>query len=228
MKKKIALVTGGNRGIGLAIVAGLARTNEFKVLLGSRSLEKGRAAAALLEGDIVPVELDLADRGLLEQQMEAILAEHGTIDVLINNGAIMREGTVLEVSAEAFEESLRVNSVAAFDLIRLVAPGMEAGGYGRIVNVSSGWGSFNEGLGGPIAYSVSKATLNAITMVSARDLPACIKINTMCPGWVRTEMGGMNAERSPEEGADTAIWLASLPDDGPTGGTFRDRQPIEW
>ncbi|MEX0325341.1 MAG: SDR family NAD(P)-dependent oxidoreductase [Puniceicoccaceae bacterium] len=228
MKKKTALVTGGNRGIGKAIVAGLARMNEFNVLLGSRSLEKGRAAASQLEGDIVPVELDLADREILGRQMEAILGEYGTIDILVNNGAILREGNVLEVSPADFEESLRVNAIAAFDLIRHVVPGMEAAGFGRIVNVSSGWGSFREGLGGPLAYSVSKATLNAITMVAARDLPACIKINTMCPGWVRTEMGGMNADRSPEEGADTAIWLATLPDDGPTGGTFRDRQPIEW
>ena len=228
MKKKTVLVTGGNRGIGKAIVAGLAGTGNLKVLLGSRSLEKGRAAAVQMEGEVVPVELDLGDRVRLQKQMEAIIREHGPVDVLVNNGAILEEGNILSVSDEAFEQSLRVNTLAAFDLIRLVAPTMEERSYGRIVNVSSGWGSFAEGLGGPFAYSVSKATLNAITKVASRELPACIKINTMCPGWVRTDMGGMNADRSPEEGADTAIWLATLPEDGPTGGYFRDRQPIEW
>jgi len=105
---------------------------------------------------------------------------------------------------------------------------MSARGYGRIVNVSSGWGSFAEGMGGPGLYGVTKAALNALTVRLAKELPSTVKVNAMCPGWVRTRMGGQSATRSPDEGADTAIWLATLSDDGPTGGFFRDRKPIEW
>lgn len=94
--------------------------------------------------------------------------------------------------------------------------------------MSSGWGSFAEGLTGPVAYSVSKAALNATTLVLAQALGQKVKVNAACPGWVRTRMGGMAASRSVEEGADTPVWLATLPDDGPTGGFFRDRRLIEW
>jgi NAD(P)-dependent dehydrogenase (short-subunit alcohol dehydrogenase family) len=113
-------------------------------------------------------------------------------------------------------------------LIQVFGPAMKARGWGRIVNVSSGWGSFDEGLAGPAAYSISKATLNAVTFTFAPVLGPTVKINAVCPGWVRTRMGGQSATRSPEQGADTPIWLATLPDDGPTGGFFRDRQSIGW
>jgi NAD(P)-dependent dehydrogenase (short-subunit alcohol dehydrogenase family) len=105
---------------------------------------------------------------------------------------------------------------------------MVAQGYGRIVNVSSGWGAFSDGVAGPGAYGVAKAALNALTVACARTLPNSVKVNAMCPGWVRTRMGGMSASRSPEYGADTAIWLATVGEDGPTGGFFRDRRPIDW
>jgi len=160
--------------------------------------------------------------------MEEIFSTHGPVDLLVNNAAILEEDGLLEVSSSAFELSLRVNMVAAFDLLRMVLPSMLERGYGRIVNLSSGWGSFSEGLGGPVSYAVSKAALNALTVKAAREVSGNIKINAMCPGWVRTDMGGANAERSPEEGADTAIWLATLPDDGPSGKFFRDRKPIRW
>ena len=101
-------------------------------------------------------------------------------------------------------------------------------GWGRIVNLSSGWGSFAEGLEGPGAYGIAKAALNALTRALPRDLPPGVKINAVCPGWVATRMGGPSAPLTPEEGADTALWLALLPEDGPTGGFFRRRQPIAW
>jgi NAD(P)-dependent dehydrogenase (short-subunit alcohol dehydrogenase family) len=105
---------------------------------------------------------------------------------------------------------------------------MKERGWGRIVNLSSGWGAFAEGLEGPTAYSVSKAALNALTVSAAQALGTQVKVNAACPGWVRTRMGGAAAPRSVAEGADTPIWLATLPDDGPTGGFFRDRRRIEW
>jgi NAD(P)-dependent dehydrogenase (short-subunit alcohol dehydrogenase family) len=100
--------------------------------------------------------------------------------------------------------------------------------YGLIVNVSSDWGSFAEGLGGPGLYGVTKAALNALTVRLAKELRSAVKVNAMCPGWVRTRMGGKGATRTPAEAADTAVWLATLPEDGPTGGFFRGRKPIEW
>ncbi len=101
-------------------------------------------------------------------------------------------------------------------------------GYGRIVNISSGWGSFGEGLTGPISYSVSKAALNALTKNISKDLPANVLINSMCPGWVKTRMGGSAAPRTPAEGARTAVWLVTLPENGPNGGFFRDQKSIPW
>lgn len=228
MEKRTVLVTGANRGIGKAIVAGLGKMDGYKVLLGSRDVQKGAEARTGMEGDIQVVALDLSHREVLTRQVEAILSEHGPIDVLVNNGAVLREGNVLEVAGTDFEVSLRTNLIACFDLIKMLSPGMSENGYGRIVNISSGWGSFSEGLGGPVSYSVSKAALNALTINASRALPSCVKVNSMCPGWVRTDMGGANAERSPEEGADTAIWLATLPGDGPSGRFFRDRKPIDW
>lgn len=225
--RKTALITGGNRGIGLAIVHGLAKLG-YRVLLGSRNLASGREAAAGIDGDVVPVELDLSSRETLKKHVGEILGKHPHIDVLINNAGILENGSLLEIKEEQFDTSMRVNFEAPFDLIRLLTPGMIERGYGRIVNLSSGWGSFGEGLTGPSAYSVSKAALNALTLTLSQSLPPSVKVNSMCPGWVRTRMGGQGASRSPEEGAETAIWLATLPDNGPSGGFYRDKHEIPW
>lgn len=225
---KIALISGANRGVGLAIAAGLAEQHNMKVLLGSRVIEEGERAAKNIKGSVYPVALDLVERTQLLSQLTAIQKEYGAVDVLINNAGILHRGEFLDVPIEKIDESLRVNTMAALDMIRFWLPLMRERNYGRIVNLSSGWGSFAEGLGGPIGYSMSKAALNALTMIVARDLPSNIKINSMCPGWVRTQMGGPGADRSPEEGADTALWLATLPSDGHNGGFFRDRKLISW
>ncbi|MDA1091784.1 MAG: SDR family NAD(P)-dependent oxidoreductase [Acidobacteria bacterium] len=157
-----------------------------------------------------------------------IEATHGAIDILVNNAAVLINGDGLGVTTEDFAGSLAVNTVAPFALIRALGPGMLARKWGRIVNVSSGWGAFAEGMQGPVAYAASKAALNAVTCASAQTLGPTVKVNAACPGWVQTRMGGPGANRSPEQGADTPLWLATLPDDGPTGGFFRDRHPIAW
>jgi NAD(P)-dependent dehydrogenase (short-subunit alcohol dehydrogenase family) len=200
----------------------------LQVLLASRELQSGIVAAQSLSEEVTAVALDLSERERLKSQMLGILEQYPQIDVLVNNAGILEEGPLLEITDKAFDDSMRVNVHAPLELMQLLVPRMIQRGYGRIVNVSSGWGSFREGLDGPAAYCVSKAALNALTVSLAKDLPKTVKVNAMCPGWVRTRMGGDMAPRTPEQGADTALWLATLPDTGPSGGFFRDRQPIEW
>ncbi len=228
--KRTALITGANRGIGLAIARQLAALGN-SVWLGSRDPAAGEAAAQALcrAGlDVTPVHVDLADPATLDQAVNKIVRSGRSVDILVNNAGVLHEAPLLELTEAQMAESLAVHLTGPLRLIRAFAPDMIARGYGRIVNVSSGWGSFAEGLGGPGAYAITKAALNALTVRLARELPSSVKVNAMCPGWVRTRMGGEAAPRTPDEGADTAVWLATLPDEGPTGGFFRDRQPIEY
>ena len=222
MQSKTALVTGANRGIGLAIATGLAAEG-YRVLIGSRDKTAGEKAAKKIGGEAAAIELDVAD----EDSIASAAREAGEVDALVNNAGILGKGGVLD-DAREFDDSMAVMVRGPYLLIQQLAPKMKKRGYGRIVNISSGWGAFSDGLAGPASYGVAKAALNALTVAVARTLPPSVKVNAMCPGWVRTRMGGMVATRSPEEGADTAIWLATLGDDGPTGGFFRDRKPIEW
>lgn len=201
------------------------------VFLGARDLRAGESAAASLRRrslEVVPVHLDLTDAATIDAAIGDIEKSGGQVDVLVNNAGVLHEKPLLELTDAEIHESVAVHLTGPLRLIRGVAPGMMARRYGRIVNVSSGWGSFAEGLGGPGAYGITKAALNALTLRLAKELPPTVKVNAMCPGWVRTRMGGPSAPRTPEEGADTAVWLATLPDDGPTGGFFRDRKPIRW
>lgn len=227
-EQKVALVTGGNRGIGLAIVEGLARQG-IKVLLACRDTDAGIKAARSLEGDIEVVELDLATTEKRQQGIAAIHSRFPHIDILVNNAGVLKKGSFSSLDHAVLMETMQTNAFSAFELTQYFANLMAKQGYGRIVNLSSRWGAFSDGiLDGPAAYSISKATLNAITTVAASDYSGNIKINAMCPGWVHTQMGGAEAPRTPEQGAETALWLATLDEDGPTGGFFRDKQLIEW
>jgi NAD(P)-dependent dehydrogenase (short-subunit alcohol dehydrogenase family) len=225
---KTALVTGANRGIGLAIAAGLNASGGIKVLVGTRRAHDGENAAKALGGNAVAVSLELSNSENLRFQVRNIVDLHGAIDILVNNAGVLEPGNLLEIERDKLNSTLQVNFLAPLDLIRELVPGMNARGYGRIVNVSSGWGSFAEGLAGPAAYSIGKAALNALTLSLAKDLANNVRVNSMCPGWVRTRMGGEAAPSTPEEAADTAVWLATLPDDGPTGGFYWDRMLTEW
>ncbi|MEM1362342.1 MAG: SDR family NAD(P)-dependent oxidoreductase [Pseudomonadota bacterium] len=215
-----ALVTGGNRGLGLAISKGLIDQG-LEVIIASRNASSGELAAREIGAKAIKLDL------MRPEGFATSLDDAGEIDVLVNNAGVLHEGSMLR-APEDFIEAMQVMVHAPYELIRLLSPHMGARGYGRIVNVSSGWGSFSEGLGGPGPYGVAKAALNAITKALSRELPQSVKINAMCPGWLRTRMGGPSATRSASEGAETALWLATLPDDGPTGAFFRDKAQISW
>lgn len=223
--KRIALVTGANRGIGLAIAKGLAK-RDYSVLMGCRDIDVAKVDAAKI--DATPVKLDLSERQTLNHDLNEILANFPTIDVLVNNAGVLEKGSMSDVSIDAFYASMRVNFEAPYELTHALVPQMNKRGFGRVVNLSSGWGAFSDGLNGPAAYSVSKAALNALTLSYSQAASRDVKINAMCPGWVRTKMGGPAAMRSPDKGAETAIWLATLDKDGPNGGFFRDKHPIAW
>jgi NAD(P)-dependent dehydrogenase (short-subunit alcohol dehydrogenase family) len=202
----------------------------MKVVLAARDPERGEQAAQVLrdEGLNVTYErLDVADSHSVEECARR-LADAGTeVDVLVNNAGVYPTEGVFSVSEEAFEMALEVNTLGPFRTCRAFVPMMLQRGYGRVVNISSGGGSFGEGLG-PAAYAVSKVALNALTVKVSQAVRGDVKVNAMCPGWVRTDMGGSGAPRSTEEAADMLVWLATLSEDGPNGGFFRDRKPIPW
>ena len=214
---RTALVTGGNRGIGRAIAQGLIAEG-LDVTIGSRDAAAGAAVADEIGADLL--HLDLSAPTVIPSDVERY-------DVLVNNAGVLFDAPLYQAGAR-FQESIQVMLEAPYELMRAAVPAMGRRGYGRVVNVSSGWGSFAEGLGGPGAYGIAKAALNALTVAAAREAPRGVKINAMCPGWVRTRMGGPSASLAPEEGADTAVWLATLPDDGPNGRFFRRRREIAW
>jgi NAD(P)-dependent dehydrogenase (short-subunit alcohol dehydrogenase family) len=230
---KTALVTGGNRGIGFAVCRGLTQMG-LKVILTSRDGEKGNNAAEILRQEGYELDdhpLDVIDAESISILKNYIVETYGRLDVLINNaGVSLDKGrAILDVPLDVVRETLEVNFYGPLNMCRAFIPLMKEHQYGRVVNVSSELGSLSRMSGRTGAYKVSKAALNALTRIIAGEVKGQnIKVNTMSPGWVRTDMGGPSAPRSLEEGADTILWLATLPDDGPTGGFFRDREAISW
>jgi NAD(P)-dependent dehydrogenase (short-subunit alcohol dehydrogenase family) len=230
LARRTALVTGANRGIGLATADLLSALGHRVYVTARQFADAERAAASLRDAgrDVIPLGLNVADPENTGAALQQISERGDVVDVLINNAGVLFHTKILDMPATEIAASVAVHLTGPLHLIQRLAPGMCARDYGRIVNVSSGWGSFCEGLGGPDLYGVTKAALNALTLAVSRELPTSVKINALCPGWVRTRMGGESADRSPAEGAETIVWLATLPTDGPTGGFFRDRQPISW
>ncbi len=213
-----ALVTGGNRGLGRALAEGLVARG-LDVVIGVRDLAEGQKVAAEIDADAV--RLDLSNPAEADRAIPGVT-------VLVNNAGLLWPGEDVFENMDHFEATMDVSLHGPFSLIRAHLPQMRAARHGRVVNVSSGWGSFAEGLGGGGAYGIGKAALNALTVIADRDTEEFIKINALCPGWVQTRMGGPGATTPPAEAADTAVWLATLPDDGPTGGFFRRRERISW
>jgi NAD(P)-dependent dehydrogenase (short-subunit alcohol dehydrogenase family) len=207
-------------------------------VIGARDLAKGRAAskALLADGLEVPaIALDVDDETGPARAAAEMKRLFGRCDILVNNAAILIDGpggfraSLFDLTAGTARRTFETNVLGPLRLIQAVAPMMRERRFGRIVNLSSGAGQLSDMGSGFPAYRMSKAALNALTRIAAAELADTgIKVNAACPGWVRTDMGGPNAERTVEQGAATPVWLAMLPDDGPSGGFFRDKKPIPW
>jgi len=229
----VALVTGANRGIGFEICRQLA-ARRFAVLLTARDAAKARAAATKLAkvGTAEPLPLDVADANSIKDAAAEVASRHGRLDVLINNAGINYDTWETVENADingTVMETIATNLLGPWRLCQAFLPLLRKSQAGRIVNVSSESGSLAEMGAGPPAYQVTKAALNALTRTLAGELRGeHILVNAVCPGWVATDMGGSGAPRSVSEGAAGIVWAATLPDDGPTGGFFRDGKPLPW
>jgi NAD(P)-dependent dehydrogenase (short-subunit alcohol dehydrogenase family) len=230
-ERRVALVSGGNRGIGREIARQLAGLG-YTVAIGSRDLARGRQAAEELGDHVVAFQLDVTDAKSIERCIAAVGEEFGRLDVLVNNAGVSGGGwstSAVDIDLDEVREVLDTNLFGAWRLTQAALPLMRRNGYGRVVNISSGMGQLSDMGGHSPSYRVSKTGLNAFTRMLTAELgEENILVNSVCPGWVRTDMGGANASRSVEKGAETPVWLATLPDDGPRGGFFRDRGPIPW
>jgi NAD(P)-dependent dehydrogenase (short-subunit alcohol dehydrogenase family) len=228
----VALVTGANRGIGFEVVRQLAKRG-YEVILTARDRSKGADAAerlAAATARTIPfIQLDVADATSVADAAKEAGARYSRLDALINNAAIHYDSWQRAATADLgiVNEALETNLLGPWRTVEAFLPLLAAAGHGRIVNVSSAAGSITRMGVGPPAYQVSKAALNALTRTLAAELRGSgILVNAVCPGWVATDMGG--GGRPVAEGAAGIVWAATLPDDGPTGGFFRDGQPIPW
>lgn len=230
---KRALVSGANRGLGFEIARQLGRAG-LRVLVTARDAAQGAAARDVLASEGLDVSfhpLDVTDPASIAALARRVERDWGGVDVLVNNAGVFldKDARALDVPLDTVRRTLETNLLGALALSQALVPGMVARRRGRVVNLSSGLGTLNEMEGGYPSYRLSKVALNALTrMLAAETAGTGVLVNSMCPGWCRTDMGGPEAHRSPAEGADTALWLATLPDGGPTGGYFRDRKPIAW
>lgn len=231
---RVALVTGANRGLGLEIARQLAERGHH-VVMGARTRDSGERAAQKLRDlgcSAAAVELDVTDSRSINDAVSAAIQEHGSVDVLVNNAGIALDGPDHRPSDPRFETvrtSLDTNLFGAWECARAVLPSMRAQGYGRIVNMSSNMASLTltEDDESP-AYRISKAALNMLTVLLAAEVRGeGILVNAASPGYTRTDMSP-KATRTVERGADTPVWLATLPSDGPSGGYFHERNELPW
>lgn len=228
---RTALITGANRGLGLETARQL-RALGWTVGLAARRLDAARAAADQLGGDCLPLALDVTDAAQAQAVAQRLREEWGGLDALVNNaGAVLQgweDGSVLTSEIEVVARSVDINALGALRVTQAVLP-MLLARRGVIVNVSSGMGGVSEMGGGQVGYRLSKASLNALTRIlHAEHSGAGLRVNSVCPGWVRTELGGPQASLSVEEGARGIVWAATLGPEGPSGGFFRHGQPIAF
>jgi len=233
---RLAVVTGAYRGLGLETCRQLAGRG-IRVILTARAADKAQAAAHALQAqrlDVLPHALDVTDAASVDALARHLKETYGRLDVLVNNAGIFVDpyppatgSSVFDADFELIHKSMETNAYGALRVARALIPLMN--GRGAVVNVSSGMGQLSDMNGCCPGYRLSKTALNAVTRILADELKQTkVKVNSVCPGWVRTEMGGANAERSVEEGAAGIVWAACLTDEGPSGGFYRDGKVIPW
>ncbi|MCB1228750.1 MAG: SDR family NAD(P)-dependent oxidoreductase [Verrucomicrobiae bacterium] len=233
--KKTVLITGANRGIGRETARTLAARG-FCVIVATRNADDGKQAAQEIAeetgGGVESLALDVADDVSIQSAAKFFGERHESLDVLVNNAGIFPEGesSILEVDRQAFFRTLTTNTLGPLLVARFFRPYLEKSTEGgRIINLSSGLGQLSDMEADAPTYSISKTALNAVTRQLAASLKSKgISVNSVCPGWVRTDMGGESAPRSVDEGADTVVWLAAEAPQSVTGQFLRDRKPIPW
>ena len=236
---RTALITGANRGLGLATAEALAEQG-YHVILGIRDMSKGIALAAEFEErgwHASPCQLEVTNQESIVSAYEAIKKRWGRLDVLVNNAGVLLDfeeytqhpSGLFTTNREMLFKTLEVNTVAPYQLCEAFLSLMVSHHFGRIVNVTSGLGQLHQMEAGYPAYRLSKTALNAVTRIfSSLGKGKNVLVNSVDPGWVKTDMGGSSAPRSLKEGIDTIVWAATLPDGGPTGQFFLDRHSVEW
>jgi len=235
---RTAIVTGANRGIGRGIVKQLV-TMGYRVIITSRDELKGKQTLSELKLEIgtptnsefINHQLDVTDYESIKRLHNFIVSNFAAADVLVNNAAVLLDhyGRVLQTPADIYRNTMETNLYGPLMLCQMFLPMMVERNYGRVVNVSSGAGQIENMVDDMTAYRLSKIALNGLTLMLASSVrDTNVLVNAGCPGWVHTDMGGPGAPRSVDEGAAGIVWLATLPDGGPSGGFFRDQQPIAW
>ena len=242
-EQRIALVTGANKGIGFEVARQLARKG-FHVFLGARNEEAGKAAAQKLNreaeqersaenarrGAVTALKIDISKSESIRRAAEEFSKTSDRLDVLVNNAGILLDDDkdILTITPEIFETTMRTNTLGALLVSQALVAFLKKSDTPRIVNVSSGGGQLTDGADGwAPAYCISKTALNGVTVQLAAALPK-FAVNSVCPGWVRTDMGGSNATRSVAEGASGVVWLAADAPQRETGKFWRDRKVIPW
>ncbi len=241
VSKKIALITGANRGIGSASALRFAQEG-FHVIAAARDTGKLAEVLSAINqagGSAEAMVLDVSQAASIAQAAQAVMAKHGKLDVLMNNAGIFQgyNDTALTANLDELTQSFQVNTLGPLMLTQALAPALKAAGGARVVNVSSAAGSLAEivnpdsmyGTTEGAPYRLSKVALNGVTALLAKALRADgVKVNSMCPGWTKTDMGGEGAPNTPGQAADVALRLATLPDDGPSGGFFNEAGAMQW